>query len=149
MSIMASQITIIWTVYSAVCSGAHQRKHQSSASLAFVRGIHRWLVGSRHKEPVTRKMYRFDDVIMWEQWLPFDPFRPLSNKCYMGAWIKILLMSCSEMFSKIVVHSFHLGCLSFTRFFKVKAWSHILWDINNHTWPYFSLNYRISWSKYG
>ena len=42
----------------------HQRKHQSSASLAFVRGIHRWPVDSSHKGPVTWKMFPFDDVIM-------------------------------------------------------------------------------------
>ena len=35
-----------------------------SASLAFVRGIHRWPVNSPHKGPVTRKMFPFDDVIM-------------------------------------------------------------------------------------
>ena len=40
------------------------RKYQSSASLAFVRGIHRWPVNSPHKWPVTRKMFPFDDVIM-------------------------------------------------------------------------------------
>ena len=38
---IASQITSLTIVYSAVYSGADQRKHQSSASLAFVRGIHR------------------------------------------------------------------------------------------------------------
>ena len=43
---------------------AHQRKYQSSASLAFVRGIHRRPVNSPHKWPVTRKMFPFDDVIM-------------------------------------------------------------------------------------
>ena len=43
---------------------ADQRKHQSSASLAFVPGIHRWPVNSPHKEPVTRKMFPFPDVIM-------------------------------------------------------------------------------------
>ena len=42
----------------------HQRKHQSSASLAFVRRIHRGPVNSPHKGPVTRKMFPFDDVIM-------------------------------------------------------------------------------------
>ena len=47
-----------------VCSDADQRKHQSSASLAFVRGIHRWPVDSPHKGPVTRKMFPYDDVIM-------------------------------------------------------------------------------------
>ena len=41
MSAMASQITSVSIVYSSVCSGADQRKHQSFASLAFVRGIHR------------------------------------------------------------------------------------------------------------
>ena len=43
MSKMASQITRLMIVYSTVYSSADQRKHQSSASLAFVRGIHRWL----------------------------------------------------------------------------------------------------------
>ena len=47
-----------------VYSGADQRKHQNSASLAFVRGIRRWPVNSPHKRPVTRKMFPFDDVIM-------------------------------------------------------------------------------------
>ena len=45
-------------------SDADQRKHQSSASLAFVRGIHRGPVNSTHKWPVTRKKFPFDDVIM-------------------------------------------------------------------------------------
>ena len=64
MGAMASQITNLTLVYSAVCPGADQRKHQSSASLAFVRGIHRWPVNSPHKGPVTRKIIPFDDVIM-------------------------------------------------------------------------------------
>ena len=42
MTPMASQITSLTTVvYSIVDSGADQRKHQSSALLAFVWGIHR------------------------------------------------------------------------------------------------------------
>ena len=65
MSAMAFQITGVQIVYSTVCSVADQRKHQSFASLAFVRGIHRWPVNSPHKGPVTRrKMFPFDDVIM-------------------------------------------------------------------------------------
>ena len=48
-----------------VYSGVDQRKHQRSTSLAFVRGINRWPVYSPHKEPVTRKMFPFDDAIMW------------------------------------------------------------------------------------
>ena len=48
ISAMASQITAVWVVYSAVCSGTDHRKHQSSASLTFVRGIYRWPVNSQH-----------------------------------------------------------------------------------------------------
>ena len=44
-------------------SGVDQGKHQSSASLAFVRGIRRWPVFSLHT-PVTRKMFPFVYVIM-------------------------------------------------------------------------------------
>ena len=62
---MASQITIITIVYWAVYPGADQIKHQCSTSLAFVRGIHRWPVNSLHKWPVTRKMFPFNDVIMY------------------------------------------------------------------------------------
>ena len=61
---MASQITSLTVVYSTVYSGVYQRKHQSSASLAFVWGIHRGPVNSPQKWPVTRKMFPFDDVIM-------------------------------------------------------------------------------------
>ena len=53
-------------------SGADQRKHQSSASLAFVQGIHRGPVNSPHKGPVTRKMLPFDDVIIGEAWCVFS-----------------------------------------------------------------------------
>ena len=64
MGAIASQITSLMIVYSIVNSGANQRKHQSSASLAFVRGIQWWPVNSPHKWPVTRKMFPFDEVIM-------------------------------------------------------------------------------------
>ena len=54
---MRSQITSLTIVHSTVYSGANQRKHQRSASLAFVRGIPRGPVNSPHKWPVTRKMF--------------------------------------------------------------------------------------------
>ena len=59
MSTVASQIPGVSIVYSTVCSGADQRKHQSSASLAFVKGIHWWPVNSQHRGTVTRKMFPF------------------------------------------------------------------------------------------
>ena len=64
MDTVASQITSLAIVYSTVYLDADQSKHQSSASLAFVWGIHRGPVNSPHKWPVTRKMFPFDDVIM-------------------------------------------------------------------------------------
>ena len=71
MGAIASQITSLTIVYSTVYSDSDQRKHQSSASLAFVRGIHRGPVNSPHKGPVTRNFFPFDDVIM--EWvIKFD-----------------------------------------------------------------------------
>ena len=65
MGTMAPQITSLTIVYTTVYSGADQRKYQSSASLAFVRGIHRRPGNSPHKWPVAQKCFPFDDVIMW------------------------------------------------------------------------------------
>ena len=63
MGAMAHQIISLTIVYSIVYAGADQRKHQSSALLAFV-WVHWWSVNSPHKWPVTQKMFPFDDVIM-------------------------------------------------------------------------------------
>ena len=65
MGTIASHITNLTIVYSTVYAGADQRKHQSSATLAFVQGIYRGPVNSTHKWPVTLKMFPFDDVIMY------------------------------------------------------------------------------------
>ena len=64
MSVTASQITSLTIVNSTVYSGTDQRKHQSSTSQAFVRGIHWWPGNSLHKWPVTRKKFPLDDIII-------------------------------------------------------------------------------------
>ena len=64
MDTIASQITSLTIVYSTVYSDADQRKHQRSASLAFVRGNYQGPVDFPHKWPLTRKLFPFDDVIM-------------------------------------------------------------------------------------
>ena len=64
MGAMASQVTSLTIVYSTVESATDEEKHQSSAALDFVRGIHRWPVNSPHKGSVRRKIFPFDDVIM-------------------------------------------------------------------------------------
>ena len=79
MGVLASQITSLTIVYSNVYSGADQRKHQSSASLAFfVRGIPRRPVNSPHKWPVTGKCFH----LMTSSWkTDFKIHSPMS-------WIK-------------------------------------------------------------
>ena len=64
MGTIAFQINSLAIFNSTVYSDAYQRKHQSSASLAFMRGIHLGQVKSPHKWTVTRKMFPFHDVIM-------------------------------------------------------------------------------------
>ena len=61
---MASQITSLTIVNSTIYSGADQRKHQSSASLAFVRGIHRSPLNSPHERLIARKMFSLDRIII-------------------------------------------------------------------------------------
>ena len=92
MGVMASQITILTIVCSSVYSGADQRKHQSSASLALcVRGIHRSPVNSPHKWPVTRKIFPFDDVIMFYR---YDyHIREMSKKMSKMALFSLLFYS--------------------------------------------------------
>ena len=110
MSMMASQITSFLIVCSTVCSGTDQRKHQSSASLAFVWGIHQSLVDSPHKGPVMWKMFPFDDVIMW--WP--GPHLALNICYYWVSYCLGLIQICSTIptwwFSMIFI-SIHISCL--------------------------------------
>ena len=87
MITMASQITSLALVYSTVYSGADQRKHQSSASLAFVRGIHRGPVNSPHKWPV----HNAENVFIW--WRHHQ--QPPRCRCN-GEYSVILVISCNK-----------------------------------------------------
>ena len=93
VSTMASQITSLMTVNSTVYSGADQRKHQSSASLAFVRGIHQWSMNSPHKGPVMRKVFPFDDVIMSNDLMTRPKFSlcwPFAGESIGHRWIPLV-----------------------------------------------------------
>ena len=68
MSAMAPQISGLMVLFSTVYSDADQRKYQSSASLAFVRGIHRWPVYDPPKKASNAEKFPFDDVIMIHSW---------------------------------------------------------------------------------
>ena len=66
MGAIASVIASITIVYSTVSSDADQKEHQSTASLAFVWGIHRGPINSPHKWPVTQKIsisWRYNEHI--------------------------------------------------------------------------------------
>ena len=92
MGAISSQITSLTVVYSAVYSGADKKKHQSSASLAFVWGIHRGPVNSPHKWPVTRKMFPFDDVIMQTYYLPRWITWSLTSKIFLKLPLQVVVL---------------------------------------------------------
>ena len=106
MSTMASQITSFTIVYSSVYSGTDQRKHQSSASLAFVWGIHRWQVNSPHEWPVTRTMLPFDDVIMYVKILNVMP--PLQSSLPV---LVVVILRVNLMVLKVSRHGHRHGQL--------------------------------------
>ena len=93
---IATQITSLTIVNSTVYSDTDQRKHQGSASLAFVRGSHRGPVNSPHKWPVTLKMFPFDDVIMRNQLTDPWGFGCIIKLviCVLLASVYILSISC-------------------------------------------------------
>ena len=118
MRVIASRITGVSVVCSTVCPGADQRKHQSSASLAFVRGIDRWL-NSTHNGPVTGKSFHLM-TSSWFQW-----FRCYFNSAhialvtYMPIVFWIVLCPAREFNSRARHHTdivqfidriFHWGC---------------------------------------
>ena len=76
MSAMASQLTSLTIVYSIVYSGADQIKHQSSASLAFVRGIHRWPAGL--------------DIRKFHPWFDLQPKFHYRNHNFLNTFREIL-----------------------------------------------------------
>ena len=79
MTTMASQITSLTIVYSTVYSDADQRNHQSSASLAFVWGIHwdRWI--PRTKGQLRGKFLHLM-TSSWFSWMfTFARRYPLAN----------------------------------------------------------------------
>ena len=62
MRAMAPQITSLTIIYSTAYSGADQRKHQSSASLAFVRGIPPQRASNAENVPIW---WRRHHVLWW------------------------------------------------------------------------------------
>ena len=95
MCAMASQITNLTIIYATVYSRRGSKKTSKLRPLAFVRGIHRWPVNSPHKGPVMRKLFPYDDVIMYPHHL---------------RWIRYLVgISSTEI--TFVTRRWHKPCL--------------------------------------
>ena len=124
MGVMASQITSLKRVYSTVYSDVDQRKHQSSASPAFVQGIHRWPVNFPYKGPVTRKMLPFDDVITESKarqvtyiiWIFSDFLYPILSHwclpCTNNSWNKAYRAAVSIICKSSLQSIVHIGAQS-------------------------------------
>ena len=152
---MTCQITGVWTVCFAVCSGVHQRKHQSFTSLVAV------TVGflSQRPGPVTRNIFPFDDVNMkWGRWKVCSASvrgsklstSKIAGRCKYLIKIELLVMfgegttyyswmfAC--LFCSLVVQCTVLKIILFYRFHKSYAFVLIrLWSLSTH-WPLEELN---------
>ena len=126
MSVMESLITGLTIVYSTVYSGADQRKHRSSASLALVRGIHRWPVNSPHKEPVARKMLLFDDVIMTSGWEYDYPTYLTFWRLYLLQQTHDIMFKVSPCYSMWIIQSFRPLLCFVVSFSSLNQFIHIL-----------------------
>ena len=112
MSAMASHITRITIVYSTVYSGADQRKHQSSALLAFVRWIHRSPVNSPHKGPVKRKVFS----IWWRHHVNLWCWKSITRQIHEYC---VSICSHYELVTHIYVREMDQHCFSYW----LGAWS--------------------------
>ena len=103
MTTMTSQITSFTVVYSTVYSDADQRKHQSSASLAFVSGIHR----SHTKDQLRGKCFhlmtssclKLDEATMVLYWL-----------AQVICWVPFIFTKCSRLSWHVLAVLQRLSC---------------------------------------
>ena len=144
---MASQITSLTIVYWTVYSGVDQIKHQSSASLAFVRGIHLWPVNSPLKGPVTRKCFHlmtsswtFHDDDNGETWVKFGfhkgytILQPLPYSCIIQCRVTIYRVVATAMIGHIITR--HIKDL-------ISSYSYFLWP-QHRQWSNQMLSYKCT-----
>ena len=125
MGAMASQSTGVSIIYSIVCFRRIPKKKQSSASLAFVRGIQRWPLNSAHKGKVTRKMFPFDDIsmIMRFTWTThISPSRPTYHE-YSGEKLPYLfLWNILQTFPVMTISGHQATCPRRPPFLRMRYW---------------------------
>ena len=120
MTTLGSQITSLTVVYSIVYSGVDQRKHQSSASLAFVRGIHRdrWI--PRTKGQKRGKCFHLMTSSWWLHvchhrihimylWLSISPGTFFGTYC----GLEVNLQQCAPFVCWCIAHNKnHIVCVT-------------------------------------
>ena len=149
MGTMASQITSLAVVYAIVYSDEDQRKHQSSASLAFVWGIHRGQMASyaenvsiwwRHHVILCQFLAhitpsRHDNTNVTLPWLVDSEW--LASYAIISMICLILPTRCSTMYTVFCVMQLFLP-----------AWDTCLWQQSSHieagAWSIFVL---VPWKK--
>ena len=156
MTTMASQITSLTLVYWTVYSDADQRKHQSSASLDFVWGIHRdrWI--PRTKGQLRGKCFH----LMTSSWNDDGQHNKLRGTVQMP-FIRYELNTlrseqnghnfANDIFKWIFVHQIYWRCQSFNwQWFKI-GWSdnHCMnqWWLSQLT-LYWSVSPTYVWNWY-
>ena len=146
MSAMASQINGVSIVYWTVCSGADQRKHQSSEWLAFVKRIHRWPVNSPRKGPVTPEVFPFDDVSVEPGAVePYIPWNMHMVMTWWWWWLMTMTMTMVMMCFGYITSSYriHIYLSMFPRaiwLMQYKSiwlrWVFIWKDVDQYPWLY-------------
>ena len=96
MDMIACQITSLTIVYSIVYSGTDQRKHQSFASLAFVRGSHRGRWIPRTKGQLRGKCFH----LMTSSWTHCTQCRVRISRA--NSWVSTCQVKCGI---KLFAHS--------------------------------------------
>ena len=154
MGAISSQISSFPIGYSTVYSGSDQRKHQSSASLAFVRGIHRSPVNSPHKWPVTRKIFPYDDVIMWS--MPQATFMVVRTTGFVKMLLSLVLFTDWPTIVTVVRHWGLIARVQangsqypkFTTDNRPLAWLQVVVIPNTDCLLMYWMIYRLGWPEY-
>ena len=139
MGAIASQITSLAVVYSTDYSDADQRQHQSSASMAFVWGIHRGPVNSPHEWPVTR----INVYIWWRHhgWqifglirCPHIPSNPSNVTCVSWHYNDVIMTTMASLITSLTVVYSNVYSDADQRNHQSSASLAFVWQIHRDLW---------------
>ena len=124
---MAPQITGVSMVCTTVCSGAY--KKQIKAPCHWPLWGDRWPVNSPHKGPVTRKMFLFDDVIMYWCWLWRWSYMRLRNDSSLVQEMYCHLIGTKPLSKPLPIYHQQRPIESYSNKIFVKIWMFSFWKM--------------------